>query len=523
MYNIVIADDEQLECLVLRQALEKYLGGRCVIRMAANGREAVEAALLAEAHLVIMDIEMPGIKGLEAARIISQKLPHCKIIMLTAYSEFAYAHEAISYGSAAYLLKPCSDEELHRTLDRVLLQIDSHRASKEEKKRSIERIQNLSSQIEEQIVRTVMGGHINPGYILEQMKNYGVNFSGGVVAILYSTNMSDSKNVVSALKSCPWPEHIHPFLYCYDGKVYIVNVSDREGVNCLSVTADQFALLSGAAKTLWGRPLFGSIGKNFSNIQYAQLSCFQAQIALGRCTYDHPISIYEEESEARLSEFTDNPIINSVLFGDVEEIGRVTSSFISSLFAQQLDFESIISQLNIYLAKTVQSLRQQTGLIVSDIGIPTISEKMDMESLIHDVASRLCQLADQLLVQAETKDASHIQKVKSEIETYVSLHYSEDIFMSSVAREMNYSSAYFSKLFKQCFQRNFITYLTDVRINAAKKLMRNTDMTIREIGEKVGYKDPNYFTKVFRKVVDVSPSEYRSANISRDDGTRREL
>jgi YesN/AraC family two-component response regulator len=94
----------------------------------------------------------------------------------------------------------------------------------------------------------------------------------------------------------------------------------------------------------------------------------------------------------------------------------------------------------------------------------------------------------------------------------VSQHYHEELFLPGVAREMNYSSAYFSKLFKQCFQRNFIHYLTDIRIQAAKDLMWNTELTIREIGEKVGYKDPNYFTKVFRKIVGESPSEYRETN-----------
>jgi len=517
MYNIVIADDEQLERMVLRQALEEYLGDRCIVRVATNGREAVEAALLAGADLVILDIEMPGMKGLEAARIILQKLPHCKVIMLTAYSEFEYAREAISFGSADYLLKPCADEDLHRALDRILLQIDLHRAGEAEKEHSIERIQTLSLQIEEQIVRTVMGGHISPGYIIEQMKNYGVDFCNGVFAILYSTNIGSGKDVVSALKSSTWPEHIHSFLYCYDGKAYIVNVSDHKDVDCLAATSAQLTLLSGAAKTLWGRPLFGAIGKSFSNIQYAQLSCFQAQVALDKCTCDHPISIYDEESEAGSSKFTDNPIINSVLFGDVEEIGRVASSFVSSQFAQQLDFEAIISQLNLYLAQTVQSLRLQTGLKIPDIVISAVSEQMDMESLKHNIASRLCHLADQLLAQGETKDAGHLRKVKNDIEKYVAQHYREDIFLPGIAREMNYSSAYFSKLFKQCFQRNFITYLTDVRIQTAKDLIQNTDMTIREIGEKVGYKDPNYFTKVFRKVVGTSPSEYQANNVSQND------
>jgi len=515
VYNIVIADDEQLERMVLRQALEDYLGGRCIVRVAANGREAVEIALLAGADLAILDIEMPGMNGLEAARTILKKLPDCKIIMLTAYSEFEYARKAISLGSADYLLKPCADEDLHRALDRILIQIDRRRAGEVEKERSIERIQTLSTQIEEQIVRTVMGGHITPEYIIAQMKNYGVEFCNGVFAILYS-NISSDKDIVSALKSGVWPEHIHPFLYCYDGKVYIVNVSDHEDVDCSAVTAAQLTVLSGAARTLWGHPLFAAVGKRFSNIQYAQLSCLQAQIALGRCTSDHPISICED-GETEPSEFTDNPIINSVLFGDIEEICRVASSFVSSLFAQQLELEAIMSQLNFYLAKTVQSLRLQTGLPVSDIVIPMAAGQMDMEDLKQNVASRLCHLADQLLAQAEAKDAGQLQKVKGEIEKYVARHYHEDIFLPGIARAMNYSSAYFSKLFKQCFQRNFITYLTDVRIQAAKDMIQNTDMTIREIGEKAGYKDPNYFTKVFRKVVGTSPSEYREIGVSKNE------
>lgn len=520
MYSIVIADDEQLELMVLRQELEEYLGDRCAVRTANNGREAVETALLAEADLAILDIEMPGMNGLEAARIITEKIPHCKIIILTAHSDFEYAREAITVGSADYLLKPYADETLHRTLDRVLRQIDRYRAREVEKERSTQRIQTLSLQLEEQIVRTVMGGHIAPSYILTQMKNYGVNFHNGVFAILYSPKAGSDQDIVSALKGSTWPPQIHPFLYSYDGKVYIVNVSDDPETESAAVTIAQLTLLSQAANTLWGRPLFAAVGKGFSNLHNAQMSCFQAQVALGKCTHDQPVVTYrEEESAAESAGFTDNPIINSVLFGDFEEIGRVASSFVNNLFAQHLEFDILISRLNLYLAKTVQSLRLQTGLSVSDIviSIPAEqAEQIDVDTLQYNVTSRLCHLADQLLAQEDDKDAGHLQKVKCEIKRYVAQHYQEDLFIPGIARAMNYSGAYFSKLFKQCFQQNFISYLTDVRIDAAKSLMEDANLTIREIGERVGYKDPNYFTKVFRKAAGVSPTEYRELKLGRN-------
>lgn len=516
MYNIVIADDEQLECMVLRQSLEEYLGGRCFVRVATNGREAVETALSAEADLVIMDIEMPGMKGLEAARIISQKLPDCKIIMLTAYSEFKYAREAISFGSSEYLLKPCSDDDLHRALDRVLPQIDRRLAGEKEKARSMERIATLSSQIEEQIVLALMGGDINPEYIMAQMRTYGVEFCNGVFAILYASDTGNSKVADTALKSSPWPERIHPFLYRYDDRIYIVSVSSGEDVDSLAATMAHIASLSKTVGTLWGRPIFGGLGRSFSNLRYAQLSCFQAQTALGKCVSARPVCAYNEENESEPSEYADNPLINSILFGDVEEIGRVSSGLISALLAQQLDFEAVINRLNAYLAKIIQSLRRQTGFAIADIVINPDKGQADIESLIYNTASEVCKLTGHLSALMETKGAGNLQKVKSEIEKYVAMHYSEDLFLPGIAREINYSSAYFSRLFKQCFQCNFITYLTDVRIRAAKDLMQNTDKTIREIGEKVGYKDSNYFTKVFRKVEGVSPSEYRMLDASRD-------
>ena len=76
---------------------------------------------------------------------------------------------------------------------------------------------------------------------------------------------------------------------------------------------------------------------------------------------------------------------------------------------------------------------------------------------------------------------------------------------------MNYSDTYFSKLFKQCFNKNFMTYLTEARVEAAKKLLHNPTVNIKEIGAQVGYHDSNYFTKVFRRATGQSPSEYRAS------------
>lgn len=100
--------------------------------------------------------------------------------------------------------------------------------------------------------------------------------------------------------------------------------------------------------------------------------------------------------------------------------------------------------------------------------------------------------------------------VKEIIERHIFENYQKDISMQELAHAMNYSEAYFCKLFKQCFGKNFTSYLTEYRVGAAKKLLEDPMVNIKEIGRAVGYGDSNYFTKVFRRVTGISPTEYRS-------------
>lgn len=102
-----------------------------------------------------------------------------------------------------------------------------------------------------------------------------------------------------------------------------------------------------------------------------------------------------------------------------------------------------------------------------------------------------------------------LQKVAQVIREYIDENYVRDLSMQDVARAMNYSDAYFCKLFKQCFGKNFTAYLTECRIEKAKKLLEEPTVNVKEIGEAVGYSDSNYFAKVFRRVTGVSPTEYR--------------
>lgn len=127
MINILIADDEQFERELLSQIVDSRFSREVQIRMAENGRRAVDVATLWGADIILMDIEMPGINGIEAAKQVLAQRPDCKIIFVTAYSLFSYAHEAVKLGACDYILKPVEPEGVEQAIRRAMAQRESHR------------------------------------------------------------------------------------------------------------------------------------------------------------------------------------------------------------------------------------------------------------------------------------------------------------------------------------------------------------------------------------------------------------
>ena len=128
MIRLLIADDERLE----REALvdmvsRRFVEHEIVTEVAENGRKAADTAILWEADLILMDIEMPGMNGLDAARAVLAQRPSCRVIFVTAYSVFQYAHEAVHLGACDYLLKPVDPDELEASIRRAIRQVEAER------------------------------------------------------------------------------------------------------------------------------------------------------------------------------------------------------------------------------------------------------------------------------------------------------------------------------------------------------------------------------------------------------------
>lgn len=127
MIRLLIADDEKLEREALADMVKRRFEHEIVLEFAENGRKAADAAVLWDADLILMDIEMPGMSGLDAARAVLAQRPSCRVIFVTAYSLFQYAHEAVHLGACDYLLKPVDPDELEAAIRRAIRQIETER------------------------------------------------------------------------------------------------------------------------------------------------------------------------------------------------------------------------------------------------------------------------------------------------------------------------------------------------------------------------------------------------------------
>lgn len=272
MIRVLIADDEMIERAVLYKTLSKNLGEECEIFQAENGREALKIYEEKKIQIAILDIEMPGINGIQAAERIREKDKECCIIFLTAFDEFTYAKKAITVRALDYLLKPYNEKELLLVLDEALHLVKERQQAQ------------------------------------QQMRT-----------------------------------------------------AKQEGI--------------------------GAAG--------------------------------EQQAEA----------------GAAADVASVTE------------------------------------------GEP---------------------------------DDIRMTRVMELITEYIQENYMYELSMQDVAKTMNYSEAYFCKLFKQCFNQNFTSYLTEYRVNEAKKQLAEPTVNVKEIGKAVGYGDANYFAKVFKRITGQSPTEYRT-------------
>lgn len=508
MYKILVVDDEALERNALKKTLETHYQAHCAVTAAVNGQEAIALCERLRIDIVMMDIEMPGINGLEAARIIKQMLPRCRILILTAYQRFQYAQEAIEIGADDYLLKPVSDQELIQKIDKAMMDVAQDRDN-------LERSRQLDQLAKEQFILSVISGYSNETSLQNQLRDLEVAFSYGFFMVLKGETTHSSEKLA---------EMVEPFLnfyengslltYEYDEILLIAVIMDGAYQDAQWMMGKAALLLRQIAKTYPDKLMIG-IGDAASTVSEMRASYELARTAISRANAQTPVVMGAgQPSDTR--EGLEIRLYHLLLDKDLDGAVRLTDIALDALIFGGAHTQEAVKITERLLNGVLKRFKKDTRIAnAPPVDLGTLKDRSHSRTAW---SMAIQTLFANWIREADLQQGPHIQSVKQEIERYLLHNYSRDLSIGQAARDMHYSEPYFSKLFARCFQRNFLSYLTELRLKMAVDMLADPTVSIREIGVAVGYEDPNYFAKVFKKAYGLSPSDHRRKRAVRKEG-----
>jgi two-component system, response regulator YesN len=525
MYKLLIADDEQIERDALKAIVNKGIDSILDIQEAVNGREAIVKSQTYLPDIVFLDIKMPGIDGIEAAKTIRKNSPSVSIVFLTAFNQFEYAQEAIQIGVDDFIIKPSSETRVLEVINKILLKIKNNRTKENRNKNNELKLNKVTGYMENEFIYNLAVTGITD----EKFNNYLAIldmgfYSGraGIVKILYDTYPihvgSDNQKKVLIKRSAFIIKSVlseYGLVTLFNSELsnlYFIPILEKHSNQDQNLDKNDPMELSNflaaeIEKTLNLKVIIG-IGTTFTNPVNSLKSFAQAKATLGDITYENYKSDLNT-SESAFPLYLEIDMEQAILNGNRENTTNTLHNIREWFDNTDSEFETkkkYIPELVTVLKHAAAYQLPNGKCIVDEIDM---KDSLSSINLFSGFNIFLNELLEQVSSAKEIENSPAIEAAC----LYIDKNYLKDITLEETASHCRLSSFYFSKLFKKEKGITFIDYLTAKRIGKAKKLLLNSNLSIKEISTSTGYSDPNYFTKVFKKVEFVSPSTFRNNKI----------
>lgn len=526
MRKVLIVDDEKWIRRGLIQSIDWETLGLVLAGEAGNGDDAYALALAVKPDLLFLDMRMPGMDGKELLSMLSRLMPEMLIIVVSGYSDFEYTKEAIRHKAFDYLLKPVKKEDLNAVLQKAVEEMQCR--EQEKRKAAIllggNWLKNLLSGPEEEDRGLPHSGNAALGYIPPEWQ------SGELMVIIgqpdFYTEALEPGRSMAALKE--QFERLQPFLF--GGRW------DYELPGTAGGPREIIVALHGAK--LDPQDIQRAAAVVQSTIRQGEIT----SVSAGMSTVKHdPRLLREACREARQALLARRLGDGNALLPFAQRVTTLKgnypqdreSSFLISL--QSGNKEAAIHEFELYLAAvssdlaTVEQLQRSTVLLIHAIEKQLQGKEADfgevcgrnplayteMLSQRTDAASIGSLLINELIPQVvcfynrlgEKQGEKIVEEVKKRIEAY----YDQPLSLHQIAQTYYMNPDYLSRIFKKLTGKNFVDYLTDVRISKSKELMRQTKYKNYEIAQMVGYEDYRYFSQIFKKKLGMTIGEYRSS------------
>ncbi len=518
MYKILIVEDEKLELDALWEILSDQCPGVGEIRGCGDGESALELLENYTPNIIFMDIHLGGTDGLSLAGQIRKILPDTRIIMITAFDQFSYAQQAIKIGAADYLLKPVSTAGLLAALQKQTDFLDGQRQDLRDRVRQQAQFSKLQSSFSSSLISSVIHNSMTP-HTGEIMKLFGLCPASMQLYILeldleeYQFSESETaalkKLIVDSLKDVA---ELTGFLYDF--------MSSREIVLCAlddeNQTTDHTRRISLIRQTIsddFHIPFRIGISAPTNDPGLLPLEYKRALSALQLS--DAPLCSYyeifpEKETPFQIHEITDG-LTCALMDTKEDELLRQLSRLQETAAKSFRDFSEAKAAYIALWVEIMQEIKARFSLqsqTFSELLVNPITDFIDTNNLsaLHDhCKNHLFHALEKIRRLTEEKKNYAALRAQS----YIEIHYAESLTLQSIADALHISPYYLCHIFKCSLDTSVMDYLNTCRIRAAREMLRAESMSVKDIALAVGFSDPNYFCRVFKRVTGVTPSVYK--------------
>ncbi|WZL82555.1 response regulator [Vallitaleaceae bacterium 9-2] len=515
MIKVLIADDKKIERNYLKQFLEqKYSKDVTVVAAVQDGREVIDFMSHSRVDLLLLDIQMPKIDGLEVAQQVRISHPDVEVILITAYAEFSYAKQAIKIGVTDYLLKPYMDEELQEIMDNSLIKISKNTPELYNGGVSHGYVDAPYFELKMAMNKILLDKHKHE-LGKEVFANQPFNHSDYKVVVFFSENLSNiSMDMLQIVLGIFRKRNLYVLGYV-DGKEIIIYLFGNKKIDFVEMDTS----IKKAVKFLNDE----KVGEVFCGVSgfYCALETMHPAYAEATSfiTEFSPLTIQKafinnmterEKGYAKLHQ-----LLQAIIMKNHEEMQKIYRYLIHQI----MDDKGLsLAYMGYYLIASVYDVLNCQGEKNKEIHTFMRSAQQNynaitaMEELVYDLVQSLSQRVGDVSVY---NNVTLTAKAKD----YIQAHYHEKITLQEVADRLDVSYGHLSKCFSQVETIPFNRYLLETRIKQAKKLMTRGEKTISEIAYAIGIDDPNYFSKCFKRVTNMAPKEYMTMQMVENSPT----
>lgn len=531
--KILIADDEPIAVESLVYMIKRNFSQLDIVGTARTGKDAVEQTIKLHPDIVIMDINMPGLNGLDAIKKLRSINSSISFLIITAYDYFDYAAQSVSLGVEEYLLKPVNELKFVDTLNTIIRGVEERKEKMKELLDQQEKLELATPAIEASFIYSLCTFAENKRE-LEKYGNLltGQNEGGYVLIIEFLNNKQDhidahilGEKVYNECRSV-----LKSTCNCIVGPAManqiIVYVLDEEHRNNYEQKMSSIKLARKILRrALYTYPdIYIGIGKYYKEIKDAKISYAQAYNALISLHKmegnkgEYPISTHilhdddiRETQEILDVDYNFDNLIEEEFFSKIphEDEAYVERKF-DEIFTQLASNENISLNVlkNYMICLIVGFAKRWENLIKDYYSVLNLIIQTPSKQELH----RICkQFLNEVLGAICNSRKQKVNSIIEKANNFIEEHYSREISLDMVAREVNLSSYYFSRFYKEETGSNFSDKLSNVRIEKAKDLLSNEEISVKDVSYKVGFTDPNYFSKAFKKITGLTASEYRKS------------